>query len=282
MKLTMQYFGIKTIIASISFLGAMYFLCFVAWDTQKPFWTSVNCNISETLVGLHQTDPKLIQCLRTLIIDPPKPSPYCLAENFRSLYEQDKIIVEKMANLSPGNFIEIGSGSRTSNTFLLERTNNWTGLLVEPDERSFATYLSCHRNVSLLNSCISRDQYVERTNFILHKGGGSRATYSLPKRYLPGFKHVAETCFPLYSIMLAINRTNIGVLSLKSGYEEDAILASLPWDKVNISLVAVPVTHFVDRGAAVRKTLTRNNYEVVALAMGKFDIIAVKKPERKP
>ncbi|TRY77224.1 hypothetical protein TCAL_10568 [Tigriopus californicus] len=184
-----------------------------------------------------------------------------------------------MANLSPGNFIEIGSGSRTSNTFLLERTNNWTGLLVEPDERSFATYLSCHRNVSLLNSCISRDQYVERTNFILHKGGGSRATYSLPKRYLPGFKHVAETCFPLYSIMLAINRTNIGVLSLKSGYEEDAILASLPWDKVNISLVAVPVTHFVDRGAAVRKTLTRNNYEVVALAMGKFDIIAVKKPE---
>lgn len=77
--------------------------------------------------------------------------------------------------------------------------------------------------------------------------------------------------------MLAMNQSSIGVLSLRSGYEEGDILRSVPWEKVNISLITIPVTHYVDRGAAVRNTLEENGFKIVAMAMNKFDIVAVNK-----
>jgi hypothetical protein len=45
-------------------------------------------------------------------------------------------------------------------------------------------------------------------------------------------------CFPLYSILLAVNRTNIDFFSLDVEGHEAKVLQTIPWHKVNIKVKA--------------------------------------------
>ena len=50
---------------------------------------------------------------------------------------------------------------------------------------------------------------------------------------------VQVQCFPLYSILLAFNRTDVDFLSLDVEEVEQNVLNTLPWNKVNITMMAV-------------------------------------------
>lgn len=57
----------------------------------------------------------------------------------------------------PGTFVEIGAvdGVFMSQTLMLEKTLGWSGLLVEPDPRSFAILQDRRRNASLAPLCVN-------------------------------------------------------------------------------------------------------------------------------
>lgn len=46
-------------------------------------------------------------------------------------------------------------------------------------------------------------------------------------------------CFPLYSLLLATNITNIDFFSLESGGTELQVLETIPFDKVKIAIIDV-------------------------------------------
>ena len=66
-----------------------------------------------------------------------------------------EIWIEK-AKKNPNQFsVQVGAfdGEKFSNTLVYERDYNWTGVLVEPDEKTFQTLLSKNRKCYALNVC---------------------------------------------------------------------------------------------------------------------------------
>jgi len=45
-----------------------------------------------------------------------------------------------------------------------------------------------------------------------------------------------EQCFPLYSMLVASNKTSVDFLSLNAGGQEMKILKTIPWINVNIKV----------------------------------------------
>ncbi|MBE9061357.1 FkbM family methyltransferase [cf. Phormidesmis sp. LEGE 11477] len=76
---------------------------------------------------------------------------------YYSQYGQDHWIVERVFpdRLEPGFFIEMGAGDGLllSNTAILEKKFNWTGLLIEPSHQF--EKLEENRNSACINACIS-------------------------------------------------------------------------------------------------------------------------------
>ncbi|KAK7082036.1 hypothetical protein SK128_010803 [Halocaridina rubra] len=50
-------------------------------------------------------------------------------------------------------------------------------------------------------------------------------------------------CFPLYSLLLALDRTRVDFFSLDIEGDELKVLKTIPWDKVQIGLIEVEVQH---------------------------------------
>ena len=66
---------------------------------------------------------------------------------------------------------------------------------------------------------------------------GSKIIQNLKKK---SNKTVEVQCFPLFSILLAIKRTQIDYFSLDVEGSEFDILKTIPWDQVNITVSKSP------------------------------------------
>ena len=58
----------------------------------------------------------------------------------------------------------------------------------------------------------------------------------MSQKELDAGKLVNVQCFPLYSILLAQGRTNIDFFSLDVEGHELAVLKTIPWNKVNVTV----------------------------------------------
>ena len=67
-------------------------------------------------------------------------------------------------------------------------------------------------------------------------------------------------CFPLYSILLALNRTTVDFMSLDVEGDELYILKTVPFDKVNIKTMTVEYFHQKTRGASLIQFLDERGY----------------------
>lgn len=67
-------------------------------------------------------------------------------------------------------------------------------------------------------------------------------------------------CFPIYSLLLAMNRTNIDYLSLESGGTELQVLETIPFDKVNIEIIDVHLHTNENEKESIKKFLATKNY----------------------
>jgi FkbM family methyltransferase len=74
-----------------------------------------------------------------------------------SLRRMDKKIIELFSNKRDGIFIEVGAadGVDQSNTILLEKKYNWTGLLVEPIREQFEYCKKIRTNSVVENYCLT-------------------------------------------------------------------------------------------------------------------------------
>ena len=68
-------------------------------------------------------------------------------------------------------------------------------------------------------------------------------------------------CFPLYSLLLALNQTKVDFLSLAVDGAEIDVLKTIPFDEVDIRMMAVQVGDDKDGDSSMKRFLHSNGYD---------------------
>lgn len=74
---------------------------------------------------------------------------------------------------------------------------------------------------------------------------------------------VEMVCFPLYSFMLALNRTTIDFFSLDIEGDELNVLKTIPFDKLDIKTLTVEYAHGGASGHQMQSFMVGKGYEVI-------------------
>ena len=93
--------------------------------------------------------------------------------------------------------------------------------------------------------------------------------------------NLAETqCFPLYSMLLAMNRTTVDYFSLDVEGNELDVLKTIPFDKVDIKVMSVEILHGPGKAALKEFLISKGYKEIEYLPNEKkvaWDIMVQKK-----
>lgn len=218
-----------------------------------------------------QTNPRLVELIRDYYIEPPSLEPYHLDNPNRLEYSNGQTpFVDSRLNFMEGGFyIECGAlnGEKGSNTFFFEKVRKWNGLLIEGDPTNYAMLKSKHRKALTMNACLYPHTYPAEVSFnkAFNRGRPVHAekvkTWMHQQHLKPDI--VKMQCFPLYSILLAINQTTVDFFSLDIEGDELDVLQTIPFDKVNIKMLTVEVAHGVQGSHAVQKFMENKGYDTL-------------------
>lgn len=172
------------------------------------------------------------------------------------------IVDEILGKMEGGFYIECGAhdGEYLSNSLFFEVRRNWTGLLIEPDIKTFPRLIHKNRYAFHINACISGSHKAQMVNFQseleLSKVLGETEGFGGMKR--SSVKGAQVICLPLYSLLLAVGNPTVDFFSLDVEGAEIEVLNSMPWEKVKIRVILVEVNH-IDK-VEVNKILTDAGY----------------------
>ncbi|EFX75894.1 hypothetical protein DAPPUDRAFT_322909 [Daphnia pulex] len=175
--------------------------------------------------------------------------------------------------MTSGFFIECGAldGEFLSNTLYMERSLNWTGILIEADQRAFSQLNARNRKAYILPTCLSTKPYPLQVVFNASDWSGGFIMddenqdphFSERKYWSNKGQQIIRTndktnksiytvqCFPLYSILLAVGRTEIDFFGLDVEGSEYKILKTVPWHKVDFKTLSVEWNHVPEGEAAM-------------------------------
>lgn len=74
---------------------------------------------------------------------------------------------------------------------------------------------------------------------------------------------ITQSCFPLYSFMLAMNRTLIDFLTLDVEGDELNVLKTIPFDKLTIRMITVEYMHVPGKSKIVRQFMEGKGFETL-------------------
>ena len=85
-----------------------------------------------------------------------------------------------------------------------------------------------------------------------------------------GFKEITVQCFPLYSILLAMNHLNIDYFSLDVEGAEEGIINNIPLDKIKIRTISIEYDKVEGGADRLRKIMEQKHFKFLV----KMDSIA--------
>merc|ERR1712130_54221 len=135
-----------------------------------------------------------------------------------------------------GFFVEAGADDflLNSNSLLFELTHKWTGVLVEPHLNRFHQGLQVGRNTWGAPVCLALGPS-PHTAWIAQALQGVSMNGLVP----PERGGAVHQCFPLYSLLLALNKSKVNYFSLDIEGAELQVLRSVPWHLVDIEVISV-------------------------------------------
>ena len=81
----------------------------------------------------------------------------------------------------------------------------------------------------------------------------------------PWEREIMVQCFPLYSVLMALNNPHIDYCSLDIEGAEAAILKTVPWNQVNVTLFSVEINHagkiFPESRVDIQDFIKRQGYK---------------------
>ena len=72
---------------------------------------------------------------------------------------------------------------------------------------------------------------------------------------MPNQREIQVQCFPLYSVLQALNNPKIDYFSLDIEGAEFVVLQSLPWNNVKMDLISIEINHAGDIFPGTRKDI---------------------------
>lgn len=172
---------------------------------------------------------------------------------------QSSLVDSLLNNKENGFYVECGAydGETQSTTLLFERYRKWQGLLIEPDPTSFQKLMLKHRMAFILNACVSPYPYPLMMKLT------KRGIYSrIEVNTTSPFTYVQ--CFPLHSILLALDLQAVDFLSLDLSEIELDVLKTMPLKSINIETLSISCDRCSDKNETdIIYYLKSNNYKLV-------------------
>lgn len=178
--------------------------------------------------------------------------------NSYSQVGQDLWVLETLNYKNNGFFLDIGAfdGIKFSNSYLLEKNFNWTGILIEAHPVTFHQMIKV-RNSLCLNYAISNENktiYFETTD-----GTGSKISNMPTNLVVEAI--TLETLFNMYDVPKTIDYMSLDI----EGYEYEA-LEKFPFNKYICSLITVEHNLYCNGDKnknKIKDLLLNNNYKII-------------------
>ncbi|XP_071528714.1 uncharacterized protein [Panulirus ornatus] len=187
--------------------------------------------------------PAMLAFLRDKFLEPPPPDPDRSGfdidrPSWRHLLEWHKLqqnLKDLWKDQSPGVFVEVGAvdGEFMSQTLMLEKNLSWTGLLIEPDPRSYSVLQQRRRNAWTSPVCIrlgptsARKLWMRdlRADLPQEMQGLVMARSKLDDETITGDMLQGRTtfvpCVRLSQLLLRANMTRADLLTIATGTPKD-------------------------------------------------------------
>lgn len=239
---------ILAMVFSLSFFPAIYLMNNILFSVGYSDMVQIDDDYIAEWVA---DDPRLIKHIRDHYLEPPtsRDVPYNLESPNKRDYShkmQSKIVEDILGGKKNGFFVECGAydGETYSNSLSFEKYLDWTGLLIEPDHANLKRLRAKNRKSWIVKGCL---EGTDRPKKMLLYGAmdvGTLGQYMTPVRnvFTRIWRPTRATnvwCFPLQSVLLAVNRTKVDYFSLDVEGAEMSILRALPFDKIDIDVLQV-------------------------------------------
>lgn len=186
-----------------------------------------------------------------------------LLKNFRvskSQVFQDLFVLFFMNKKKTGYFIEVGGGNGVdiSNSFILEKNFNWSGMICEPN-----IYL--HENIKKNRSaelCLNpiTDKSIKKVSFYMNKDPYQS---SLNKSTTGDEKIILDTCSLNDLILSKENQFDIDYISIDTEGNEYEILKNFNFKKFNVKIFTIEHNFEKVKREKIYEIMIKNNYKRV-------------------
>ncbi|CAF0971333.1 unnamed protein product [Brachionus calyciflorus] len=227
-----------------------------------------------------EDDEELIAFVKTLI-EPPSGKPINLTVKGKSDFSQhgQTAILERILNSSRnGFFVEAGGfdGEEMSNTVFLELERGWSGLLIEPVPNFYQQLIKKNRNIYTLNACIANNQPQIAKFKVNHglSGRNKKLSDNQHKGIGEKFHYIYVPCFPFYTIMKALGRTQIDYFSVDLEGGEFDVISHIDYSKIDIKLFSIEWAWEESRKKQYIDYLSLHGYRLAEI--GYVDVFMIK------
>nr|XP_045621783.1 protein Star-like isoform X2 [Procambarus clarkii] len=220
----------------------------------------------ETMEGAAQDDPALVNYIRHNLLQPPSQLPYNLSnptkQHFSQYGQSQYVDNEVLHGMTGGFFVEVGAvdGEHLSNTLFLERNRSWTGLLIEAFPGTYQQLQQKHRKAYSINTALAISNISSKVHF--QYSGGLGVLSRISKNSSQTFQ---TTAIPFYSLLLALNITQIDYFSIDIEGAEMKVLRTIPWDKIKIRLMCVEINHIPEGASALIAFIVKQGYKFLGI-----------------
>ncbi|XP_064081537.1 protein Star-like isoform X2 [Macrobrachium nipponense] len=213
-------------------------------------------------LSVRPSNPWLIKRIRTHFLNPPSTYPYNFSFTEDPLKGKMAMIRKVLKEKRDGFFIESSAldGESNSHTLALERELGWKGVLIEGNPKYVEGLRLKNRKAWTVNACLSVNQYPIKVTMKPDLTTGQTNKPQMGTTTRPILSEVQ--CFPLYSILLALNTTVIDFFHLDVAGDEIRVLKTIPWAKVDIKVLYVKSNYALNWKMELKKYLTSNDYTV--------------------
>jgi len=249
----------------ISFLLVISVLIFYVDPSKLGLRGHLRLNMSNDydLVGVNQDDRSVITYIREIHLKKYASMTEELLShagapehlNFTDRHELTPEIASSIArflgNKKSGVFFQSlsGSSSEMLTAPWLAETLDWSGYIVEPDPRKYFALRKSNvrrKGIEIIHACLSPTGHPQEVTLQQEVGINLiKGDYGLETDGSEGF-YSRVKCFPLYTLLLAVNNTNLDVLSIGNQGQELAVLQTIPFKKVNIKLLSIHLGQYFE------------------------------------
>ena len=199
------------------------------------------------------SDKKLHQYIRSLTSRQTPGKPRLAGHPGRQHYSQlgaSDFVDNFLKKRRNGIFLECGAsdGETLSNSLFFELHRNWTGILIEANPIRIKSLIEKNRNAHVVRACLSVTGKPDVVKFASGPGIGGGLKGSIDKDVIVALKRHAHVsvlaelyvqCFPLMSILAALNVYHIDYLSLDVEGGEIEILKTVDWTRLTVDILTV-------------------------------------------